>query len=60
MEVEVSASDGSNYIISIDSSKISTIHDLLEKRTGTVRIKGSVLGFNMARNCVTIDISQIE
>ncbi len=60
MEVEVSASDGSNYIISIDPSKISSVQSLIEKKTGTVRIVGSVLGFNMARNCVTIDISQIE
>ncbi len=60
MEVEVSASDGSNYIISIEPSKISTLQSSLEKKSGTVRINGSVLGFNMARNCVTIDISQIE
>ena len=60
MEVEVSALDGSNYIISIDPSKISTVQSSLEKKSGTVRINGSVLGFNMARNCVTIDISQIE
>ena len=60
MEVEVSASDGSNYIISIDPSKISSVQSSIEKKTGTVRIVGSVLGFNMARNCVTIDISQIE
>ena len=60
MEVEVSASDGSNYIISIEPSKISTVQSSLEKKNGTVRINGSVLGFNMARNCVTIDISQIE
>jgi len=60
MEVEVSALDGSNYIISIEPSKISTLQSSLEKKSGTVRINGSVLGFNMARNCVTIDISQIE
>ena len=60
MEVEVSALDGSNYIISIDSSKISSLQSSLEKKSGTVRISGSVLGFNMARNCVTINISQIE
>ena len=60
MEVEVSALDGSNYIISIESSKISTVQSSLDKKSGTVRIEGSVLGFNMARNCVTIDISQIE
>lgn len=60
MEVEVSALDGSNYIISIDSSKISSVQSSLEKKSGTVRINGSVLGFNMARNCVTIDISHIE
>ena len=60
MEVEVSALDGSNYIISIEPSKISTLQSSLEKKSGTVRINGSVLGFNMARNCVTIDILQIE
>jgi len=60
MEVEVSALDGSNYIISIDPSKISSLQSSLEKKSGTVRISGSVLGFNMARNCVTINISQIE
>ena len=60
MEVEVSALDGSNYIISIDPSKISSLQSSLEKKSGTVRISGSVLGFNMARNCVTIIISQIE
>ena len=60
MDLEVSASDGSNYIISIEPSKISTLQSSLEKKSGTVRINGSVLGFNMARNCVTIDISQIE
>jgi len=60
MEVEVSASDGSNYIISIDSSKISSVQETMENKSGNRRIKGSVLGFNMARNCVTIEISQIE
>ena len=60
MEVEVSATDGSDYIISIDSSKVSSIPNAIEKGKGTAQIKGSVLGFNMARNCVTIDISGIE
>tara|TARA_Y100001968_G_C19404542_1_gene742911 strand:- start:430 stop:1449 length:1020 start_codon:yes stop_codon:yes gene_type:complete len=60
MEVEVSATDGSDYIISIDTSKISSIPNAIENGKGTAQIKGSVLGFNMARNCVTIDISGIE
>ena len=60
MEVEVSATDGSDYIISIDTSKVSSIPNAIEKGKGTAQIKGSVLGFNMARNCVTIDISGIE
>ena len=60
MEVEVSSSDGSNYIISIDSSKISSVQETMTNKSGTRRIKGSVSGFNMARNCVTIEISQIE
>ena len=60
MEVEVTANNGTDYIISIDTSKVGEMPNAIEKAKGSVQIKGSVLGFNMARNCVTIDISAIE
>ncbi len=60
MEVEVSATDGSDYILSIDSSKVQNIPNAIENQKGNIHIKGSVLGFNMARNCVIIDISDME
>jgi len=60
MEVEVTANNGTDYIISIDTSKVGEMPNAIEKAKGSVQIKGRVLGFNMARNCVTIDISAIE
>jgi hypothetical protein len=60
MEVEVSATDGSDYILSIDSAKFQTIPKAIENQKGNLHIRGSVLGFNMGRNCVIVDISDME
>ncbi|MDP6856041.1 MAG: EF-hand domain-containing protein [Candidatus Thalassarchaeaceae archaeon] len=60
MEVEVTAKDGSDYILSIDSSNVQNIPNAIEKQKGNVHISGSVLGFNMARNCVILDITDME
>jgi len=60
MEVEVTATDGSDYILSIDSSKVQNIPNAIEKQKGNVHISGSVLGFNMARNCVILDVTGME
>ena len=58
MEVEVTSKDGMDYILSIDSSIEND--KAVQKRNGTVQITGKVQGFNMARNCVIIEISDMR
>jgi Ca2+-binding EF-hand superfamily protein len=60
MEVEISGPDGSDYIMSIDTSKVSEIPNNVENGKGVISIKGTIQGFNMARNCVVLDISNFQ
>ena len=60
MEVEVSTDDSTEYLLSIDLSKVNQIPKTIENRKGKLHIQGSVIGFNMARNCVVIDVSKMN
>lgn len=60
MEVEVSTDDGAEYLISIDLAKVNQIPKTIQNGKGKLHIQGSVIGFNMARNCVVIDVNEMN
>ena len=60
MEVEVSTHDGTEYLLSIDLSKVNQIPKTIDNGKGKLHIQGSVTGFNIARNCVVIDVNEME